>query len=392
MKGKRWVLCAAAAIILFAAPCAKAEESLDEAIRSEVEKNIGSMDLAGWDQTISGVSEDIAGLFSGDSAGGMIQEFSLNGFTVDGQNIFDSLLNILKTNIWSQVGLLTMLLLISLTTGLVRAMISEEKGSLQELIGFICYCVAVGIVILAFGRSVEIGKKAIDDLTRFIELAFPVLITMLSATGALASGGMMQPTMSLLCGTMANVIKNIVVPVSLIGGALAVLNNITGKMQLAQLYSLCKSVVKWVLGLTFTLYLGITALQGLSAKAVDGLSIRTAKFALDKFVPIVGGMVSGTIDTVLGCALLVKNAAGITAIVIAFCLIASPLAAIAGNIIVFRIAAAASEPIADPRLPKMFASVAEVLTYLFAAVVVLGAMFIITAGLIIGMNGSLMIA
>ena len=392
MKGKRWVLAAVAALIFFAAPCAIAEETLDEAIKSEVEKNISSMDISGWDQTISGVSEDIAGLFSGDSAGGMIFEYSLNGFTANGQNIFDSLLNILKTNIWSHIGLLTMLFIISLTTGIVRAMITEEKGSLQELVGFICYCVAVGIVILAFGRCVEIGKRAIDDLTRFIELAFPVLITMLSATGAVVSGGIMQPTMSLLCGTMANVIKNIVVPVSLIGGALAVLNNITGKMQLAQLYSLCKSVVKWVLGLTFTLYLGITALQGLSAKAVDGLSIRTAKFALDKFVPIVGGMVSGTIDTVLGCALLVKNAAGITAIIIAFCLIAQPLAAIAGNIIVFRIAAAACEPIADPRLPKMFASAAEVLTYLFAAVVVLGAMFIITAGLIIGMNGSLMIA
>jgi stage III sporulation protein AE len=121
----------------------------------------------------------------------------------------------------------------------------------------------------------------------------------------------------------------------------------------------------------------------MTAASFDGISIRTAKFALDKLVPIVGGMVSGTVDTMLGCAVLAKNAVGVAAILIAFSIICLPLLRIAAGMLAFRLAAAACEPIADPRLPKMLEALAEVLTYLFAAAVSLSVMFIITVGLII---------
>lgn len=102
----------------------------------------------------------------------------------------------------------------------------------------------------------------------------------------------------------------------------------------------------------FTLYIGITAISGIAVSSVSGLSLKTAKFAIDKFVPIIGGMVSGTVDTVMGCSMIVKNAAGIASILIAVGRVASPLIQIACTMFTLRIAAAICEPIASSSLPK----------------------------------------
>ena len=140
-----------------------------------------------------------------------------------------------------------------------------------------------------------------------------------------------------------------------------------------------------------TVFFSITAIQGMVASTYDSVSIRTAKYTIDKAVPIVGGMISGTIDTVLGCGILLKNAAGITAILIVASIIAAPLMRIAGLIFTCRITAAICEPVTDKRLAKMLSCIAEVSTYLFAAVAAVGAMFAITVGLIVATgNASLM--
>ncbi|OQA15503.1 MAG: Stage III sporulation protein AE (spore_III_AE) [Firmicutes bacterium ADurb.Bin356] len=80
--------------------------------------------------------------------------------------------------------------------------------------------------------------------------------------------------------------------------------------------------------------------------------------------------------------MLVKNAVGLLAIILAFSIACIPLMRIGVGMLAFRFAAAVCEPIADPRLPKMLASLADVLTYLFAATVSLSVMFMITVGLV----------
>ena len=61
------------------------------------------------------------------------------------------------------------------------------------------------------------------------------------------------------------------------------------------------------------------AIQGLTGSTYDGVTLRTAKFAMDKFVPVVGGMFSGTMDTLIGCSLVVKNGVGVMGLILIAC-------------------------------------------------------------------------
>lgn len=383
------LLCLLLLLIPFSAARAapeEPEEDMAEVIRQQVQELLAGLDVGQWDESIDPLAGDLA-QFAGTGARELIASIAMEGLSMDPASLLQSLAGGLKLNLRSHLGLLAMLVALGLLTGIVRTMTAGDKN--RELVGLICYCLAVAVILATFLRSMDAGRTAMARLSAFVELAFPVLLALLSAVGAVNATGVMQPVTTVLTTTVTGVLRDVVMPLVTVSGVLAVVNNLTGRVQIKEFSSLAKSLMKWIMGLTVTVYLGVCALSGISARTMDGLSLRTAKYALDKFVPIVGGMVSGTVDTLLGCAVLVKNAAGVAAIVIVVGLMLEPLLNIVGTMLVFRLAGALCEPVADERMPRMFTAVAEVLLYLFAALVVLCTMFALTVGIMMGMNGAL---
>jgi stage III sporulation protein AE len=380
MKAKRAFAAAMLCLLLIIPLRAMAEVPLE--IREGVQDALDDAKLQEWDQMFSSLPNEVRTLWGGGDMSSFISGYALgeNGFW--GQTMQQGLTEIFKSMLPQILPTLLSLFAVALLSGFLRAMSEAGMSGLNDIAGLVCQCFAIGIALNEFLSLAVLARESIAKTTEFIELAFPALLTLLTAAGGIASAGIFQPAMAMLSSGVSVALQGVVLPVILTGGVMGVLNNITGRVQLGQFFNLSKTAAKWIIGFLFMLYFGVTSLQGMTAASFDGISIRTAKFALDKLVPIVGGMVSGTVDTMLGCAMLVKNAAGVTAILIAFGIVCMPLLRIAAGMLTFRFAAAVCEPVADPRLPKMLAALADILTYLFAAAVSLSVMFVITVGLI----------
>lgn len=385
MKRKTIVWLLALCWLLVAVPTlADTQTTIEEGVQSAID----DVDLSTWEQVLQSLPDDVRALWDGHSVQSMLEQAALGKNIAFSDQIFNAILDVVRDSFPEGLHLLLRLVAVALLTGLVRALSDAGMGGLNDIAGFVCHCFGAFIAMAAFMSLAAVARDCINQVTSFIELAFPVLLTLLTSVGGITTAGVFQPAMALLCNGVAMVIQSVVLPIILAGGIMGMLNNMTGRVQLGNLFNLSKSAVKWIIGITFTLYFGITSMQGMTAAAFDGVSVRTAKYAIDKFVPIVGGMVSGTVDTVLRCAILLKNAAGIAAVMLTFGIVLTPLIRIAVSIFAFRIAAALSEPVADARLPKMYASLADVLTYLFAAVAALASMFMITVGLLISIGNS----
>ena len=358
-----------------------------EAMLPEIEDGVAfflqDAQLHEWNAIFEALPDEICQLWGDTSVYYVVEEYALGHILFSGNDLQNSMFALLKSALPSLLPLIASLLGVAIISGFLRAMSDAGIAGMQDIVGMVCQCFVVGIVMSNFLSLALLARECIVQTSTFIELAFPVLLTLLTAAGGIVSSGIFQPAMAMLSTGISTVLQTIVLPVILAGGILGILNNLTSRIQLGQLFQLSKTVAKWIIGLLFTLYFGITALQGLTAATFDGVSVRAAKFALDKFVPIVGGMVSGTVDTMLGCAMLVKNAVGMAAIGIAFSIVAAPLLRIAAGMLAFRVAAALCEPMGDPRIPQMLASLSEILSYLFAAVISLMIMFVITVGLLL---------
>ena len=210
---------------------------------------------------------------------------------------------------------------------------------------------------------------------------------MIAAAGSVGTSGMLSPLSVFLNTTVVGMFENIIMPLTLSSAAIASVGALTHSTRMAHLLKLIKTVLKWIIGLVFTVYLGMLTVQGIAAYSADSIALKSAKFALDKSVPVVGSVVSGTLSTVMSCAGMIKNAAGISAVLISCAYVLSPLLCIGGATLAFRIGAALCETVADGAIPSLLSSLADVCNYLFAAVVATGIMFMITLGLCIMVGG-----
>ena len=87
--------------------------------------------------------------------------------------------------------------------------------------------------------------------------------------------------------------------------------------------------------------------QGVSAAAVDGVSIRTAQYAMDNFIPIVGGMFADPVDTLVGCSLIVQHAVGALGLILLLGALAAPLLRTVATMFLYRAASPFLQPIGD---------------------------------------------
>lgn len=240
--------------------------------------------------------------------------------------------------------------------------------------------IAVSVLVRAFAD----GTSAIERMTGFMKDFFPVLIALLTALGGITSATILSPATVFLTTGINILYSKVILPMIIILTVFTVINSFSESIKLDGFCKLIKSIIKWAIGISFTVFFGIVAIQGLMGAKFDGISVKTAKYTIDKFVPVVGSMFSDTVDILISCTLLVKNAVGIVGIIIIAAMIIVPVFGILAHYFLFKLTGAVLEPMSDTGIAKFANESADVLLLLFAAVLVSAAMFFITIAVILG--------
>jgi stage III sporulation protein AE len=115
----------------------------------------------------------------------------------------------------------------------------------------------------------------------------------------------------------------------------------------------------------------------------DGVTIRTAKYLTGNFVPVVGRLFSDASETVIGASLLVKNAVGLSGVVIIVFLCAFPAMKIMALALIYNVSAAVMQPLGSNPIIQCLQTIGKSLIYVFAAVAAVGFMFFLAVTIII---------
>ena len=135
--------------------------------------------------------------------------------------------------------------------------------------------------------------------------------------------------------------------------------------------------------LIITVFTGINTVYGFSSPALDAVATKTAKFAVGSLVPVVGGFLSETFDTVTTSAAVMKNAVGVSGIIMIAIITVTPVIKIGIMQIILKLISAVTEPIADKRISSMLWEMGEALTALFGVVVLTAVLFVINICIIL---------
>lgn len=225
----------------------------------------------------------------------------------------------------------------------------EQLASLTRSVCFVV--ILIPVMLLVFSELTH-TKETITMITNRMDKMLPLLLTLLTALGGSASSAFLHPMVVAASGSMVFLAREVILRLVMCTCAVTAVNHLSDRAHLTRMAQLLRSIVCWLLGVSFTVFLGAMSLQGVCSASVDGVALRAAKYAVDNFVPIVGGMFSDTMDTLVGCTLVVKNALGVAAVLVLVSAILGPLMRTLAVVFVMKLSAALLEPVADAEIVR----------------------------------------
>lgn len=319
--------------------------------------------------------------------GTLLKDMLRGRIPFDVWQIIKNLVSGLFKEVWQNIGLISNVLIIAIAAGILNQLQSSfDSKSAGEMAFYACYILIIMVIIQSFSQMMNYGQEALSNMVLFMQAFAPTMYTLLVASGAVSSSVMFQPLMALLVGVVGTFVKDVVLPLLFLSAILTLVNHISDKAPLGKLADLLKNICSWALKLTFIIFSAIVIIQGITAGSFDSVSFRTAKFAVDNFVPVVGRALSDSMATVVSYSALVKSAIGVIGLIILASICLFPAIKIAAVALVYKFAAALIEPIAQPRICQCLNSIGDILIMLFTLVFSVAVMFFIAIAMLIGIN------
>ena len=281
----------------------------------------------------------------------------------DKEKISTTIFGEIKSSLKIAASILVLALLSSLIKSLEN---SFSSSGISTVTNYIVFITVVTLTLISFKDVLAICYSTIEGVIGLVNVVIPIMISLLVLMGLPITSTALNP---IVIGGIAaiNIIfkKFIFVAISF-AFAILVINNVTNNIKLSRLSSFIKQINVVALGAVFTVYLGLVSIQGLYVTSFDKFSVKTAKFAIGNFIPVVGGFVSDSVDILLSSSQLIKNVFGGIGLVILVGMCLIPLIKILGVILVYKVCAIAVEPIGEDNISSFLNEVANLMTIILA--------------------------
>ena len=246
---------------------------------------------------------------------------------------------------------------------------ASSIGETSQTVFRICTAAAVLIMLLT---EVRTAANAIRATSHTAELALPVIVGFLTLNGMEHTAALLPVSYALLSDLVLRLIETWIIPLSVIGGVLSVLDaGMTGR--LISIGKLLQRAAKWILTTACSVYLILTAVRSAAAAGADGLLLKTTKFAAGS-IPAVGSLLSETADTALQCLRFVRNALGLTGCILLLSVALKPAVSIFLSRSCLRASSLLSEPLAGKPYAEILKSAGDTLHILMLSELAASAM------------------
>lgn len=282
---------------------------------------------------------------------------------------------------------ITLLLCLAAMSALV-SVLKEAFGnkSSGETAFFACFALMSAAAVKCFTVTLSYGTEVIHAMGGFITKLSPLLSVTILSCGCVSSAAAFHPVLSAAVYIITIIVEKCLIPLITFGAVLAIAGNVSDKIQLTGFCRVVKSAARWIMAAVITLFTGISAIYGFSAPAIDALGARTVKFAVGSLVPVVGGFLSDTLETVISGTQLMKNAVGVSGIVAVSAICAIPVLKIGVMQLMLKLTAAVVEPLTDKRVSAMLWEISETVTTIFGMVIMVAVLFIINISIILAVT------
>ncbi|WP_254391684.1 stage III sporulation protein AE [Terribacillus sp. DMT04] len=343
-------------------------------------ENLPTEELTGYWEMLS----DKYGDYIPELEKGSLLEFIQNQGDLSIESWLKGLFEYLLYELLLNGKLLGTLILLSLFSSILQTIQTAfNKGSISKVAYLIVSMVLLTLLLNSFRLSVNYAMEAINGMSDFMLALIPLLLGLMASFGSLTAVAFFHPIIVFLIHASGLLIAKVIIPLFLMSALLHLVSTINKEYPVTQLADLLKNIALWLLGIFFSVFLGVISVQGAVTAVQDGVAMKTAKFVTGNFIPVIGRMFTDATDTVLSASLLLKNAIGIVGVLIVLAIALFPAIKILAIALIYKLAAALLQPLGDGPIIKSMQVMSKFILYIFACLLVVAFMFFIAIVIIV---------
>ncbi len=395
LKKRRLVLLLVAAafilivtVILPAVASAAEQEDGREELAQNIEDVLGGLDLSALQQYLDENSDSYLFNF-GDNATEIIEYLIKGNVGTDYSGYISEIFSVIFSNVVSLLPAFAEVTAIALLCAVFTGAEGNVLGkSTSRVVRLACYSLIVVIIASALAAVVAECVSGIESLRKQMEIIAPILITLTVLTGGTGSAAIYQPSAVFLSGAAVEIISGFIFPATIAAAVLNFMSKINPQITFTGMAKLIKSIMKWVMGITVTVFSVFLTLQSSASSLFDGVLFKATKYIIGNSVPIVGGFLSGGFDLLTAAGLLIKNSVGVCGIVMLVAQIAGPLVLLISFSLLLKLVGAIVQAAGEGDIFNLLSDLSSDVEYFIAGLLTVSFMYSLIIMLIINSANS----
>lgn len=356
---------------------------ISEDLNASIIEELNEIDFSGFSALIEEFENNDSNIFSIENFKAKVYSIISGEDAINYSTFLASLFSSIIDLVLKYLPLLSVIIAIGVIGNLLNGMKSKfNEKSTANLIHLVCFMAVVILMISMISNLSNKTESAINSMVNLMNAIFPILITLMIGIGANASAGAFQPIVAIISTYVADFFKFFILPLFLVSFVFGIISNLSDNVKLDRFNSFISSMFKWSVGLVFTIFFAIFTIQGISAGSFDSLSIRTTKYTIRSYVPIMGGYLSDGMDLIMSSTILIKNSVGLVGALLIIGAILSPILEIVVFSLLLKLLSAVLQPMGNSKMSNFLNDTSKSITMLSTCVIAIGFMFLISVGLI----------
>ncbi len=299
-------------------------------------------------------------------------------------------LNLIFTQIKGTFKEITSIFILVLLCAILTNIQLNENSEVVKITKLVIYIAIASILVKNYLDIIVVFRQVINKLTVIMQTVSTFLIGVVVATGKITSSTVIKSVILCVSNVIYSIIEYVVIPFFNISLVINIVSRVSENIKLSKLSSIFRKSSLYIFMAIVGIFLSVLKLETTITSSMDGLTYKTAQDVISNTVPVVGGFLSDSLDTVISSTKFIGKAGGVFAIICTGIIVLNPVIKILSIVIMYSLLVAISEPInEDKNIKEFLEEFTKIYKDMLGIIIGVMAVFVISTAIIMATIGSI---
>ena len=295
-------------------------------------------------------------------------------------------LNLIFTQIKGTFKEITSIFILVLLCAILTNIQLNENSEVVKITKLVIYIAIASILVKNYLDIIVVFRQVINKLTVIMQTVSTFLIGVVVATGKITSSTVIKSVILCVSNVIYSIIEYVVIPFFNISLVINIVSRVSENIKLSKLSSIFRKSSLYIFMAIVGIFLSVLKLETTITSSMDGLTYKTAQDVISNTVPVVGGFLSDSLDTVISSTKFIGKAGGVFAIICTGIIVLNILSIV----IMYSLLVAISEPInEDKNIKEFLEEFTKIYKDMLGIIIGVMAVFVISTAIIMATIGSI---